>query len=320
MKGKVCGATALLLCLCLGSAGSLAAQEKSERQRTVALTFDDLPKGGRVQDLDAAQAANRDLLAVLTARKVPAIGFVNENKLYAEGEVDARIALLRMWLDAGMALGNHTYSHISLHDNPLWKFEDDVVRGEAVTRRLLEERGQSIRYFRHPYNRTGRTREIRDEFVAFLQQRGYVVAPFTVEHADYMFNTVYVRARQKGDDALAARVRRAYVAHLDTAFDHLERLSREVLGYEPPQIFLLHVNEINAAAMEEMIARLRARGYRFVSLNEALEHRAYRLKDGYAGRAGVSWLHRWAVGLGQPNRFREDPDPPKFIIDLYNAR
>jgi len=37
---------------------------------------------------------------------VPAVGFVNEGKLFVEGggagDVDGRVGLLRMWLDAGL--------------------------------------------------------------------------------------------------------------------------------------------------------------------------------------------------------------------------
>jgi hypothetical protein len=43
---------------------------------------------------------------------VRAIGFVNENKLYEDGAPDPnRVALLQQWLDNGLELGNHTFSH-----------------------------------------------------------------------------------------------------------------------------------------------------------------------------------------------------------------
>ena len=72
------------------------------------------------------------------------MGFVNEGKLFVEGETpadaEARIAILKTWVDAGLELGNHTYSHHSLNRTPLEEFEADVVRGEPVTRRLLAGR------------------------------------------------------------------------------------------------------------------------------------------------------------------------------------
>lgn len=107
--------------------------------------------------------------------------------------------------------------------------------------------------------------------------------------------------------------------HLGTMFDYFERRSREVLGYEVAQILLLHANDINAASMDEMVGLLKRRGYKFISLDEALTDRAYQLEDGYIGRMGLSWIHRWALGMGKKNDIRNEPDPPKFILDLYNA-
>ena len=294
--------------------------EPPEPTRTVSITIDDLPRPARDRSLAAVENVSRILLDTLEREKVPAIGFVNERYLFVDGEIDARIAILRTWLDAGMELGNHTYSHSSLNQNPLWKFEDDVIRGEAVTRPLLEERKQAMRFFRHPYTHTGRTREIRDAFESFLSQRGYRVAPFTVENSDWMFDVAYRKALVSGDEELAGRVRVAYLDYTEAMFGYYERRSRELLEREVAQIIVIHANEINAAVMEEFLSRLRRRGYAFVSLEAALEDPAYELEDGFTGAYGPSWLHRWALGMGRENRVQDEPDPPKFITDIYEAR
>src|ERR1700740_2074177 len=118
--------------------GSLQAAEKPDRQ--VAITIDDLPAGASKM-MSAAEITDMTskLLQPLGDQKVPAVGFVNEKKLYNFGEVDQRIAALRMWLDYGFELGNHTYSHLSLNQAGLQAWEDDVVQGESVTKLLLAE-------------------------------------------------------------------------------------------------------------------------------------------------------------------------------------
>src|SRR5215218_3686404 len=112
--------------------GAAAAQ-----RREVAVTFDDLPAtyGG----LEDYRRITTRLLESVRRNRVPAVGFVNERKLYRRGETDARTELLRAWLDAGLELGNHTYSHINPQRAPLDEYKDDVVRGETVTRMLLSE-------------------------------------------------------------------------------------------------------------------------------------------------------------------------------------
>src|SRR5712672_3625093 len=114
-----------------------AADGKPDRQ--VAITIDDLPAASNVMPAATITQMTTKLLTTLRDQKVPAVGFVNEKKLYKSGEVDERIKALRMWLDYGFELGNHTFSHSSLNKVGLQPWEDDVVQGESVTRILLAE-------------------------------------------------------------------------------------------------------------------------------------------------------------------------------------
>src|SRR5207237_1132196 len=63
----------------------------------------------------------RKLIGSLRAHNAPAIGFVGENVLYKNGQLDEeRVQLLRTWLDAGYELGTQTFSHPSLYETPLY--------------------------------------------------------------------------------------------------------------------------------------------------------------------------------------------------------
>jgi peptidoglycan/xylan/chitin deacetylase (PgdA/CDA1 family) len=167
--------------------------------REIAVTFDDLPGVGG--DLPAQQRMTKKLLASIRAHQVPAIGFVNEKQLFVRGEIDARTGMLAQWLDAGLELGNHTFSHISIARVPFDEYAEDLMRGETVTRMLLAERGQKLRYFRHTHLRTGPTEEYRTQLNALLQQRGYITAPVTIDNNDYVFARAYALAGERGDKA-----------------------------------------------------------------------------------------------------------------------
>lgn len=293
---------------------------RPSNQREVTITFDDLPMADGVNDIVEIEAMTKALLGSLVKHRVPAIGFVNEGQLYVKDGTDARINVLRMWLDAGMTLGNHTFSHASFSRTPVQQFMDEVIHGEVVTRRLMKEKGFDKLYFRFPYNNTGATKEAKEAMQAFLKSRGYEMTPFTIENEDYVFAPVYRRAKQKKDEALAERIRAAYLEHLDTKFDYYERRSRMLFGREVKQIFLIHANEINADAIDGLIEKLRRRGYSFITLEQALQDTAYQTRDEYVGDTGISWLHRWMIALGKEIDYRDDPDPPKFIIDLWRAK
>lgn len=163
----------------------------------------------------------------------------------------------------------------------------------------------------------GEARRVTAAMTAVLDRRGLKVAPFTVEHADYIFNSLYVAARAEGDSAAMGRLGDAYLNHLDRAFAFAEDLATETFGRGIPHVFLIHANAINAEYLEPMLDRLEGRGYRFVSLAEAVEDPAYDSRNGYTGSAGVSWLHRWREGLGLDDRLLREPDPPDWILQAY---
>lgn len=309
----------LWLILLAVSCFSTSHAQTLDRHGTVALTFDDLPEALDGNNLTGMRRNTPELLRTLKLHGAPAIGFVNESKLHAPGEMDARVAVLKQWVDAGMILGNHTFSHARLLTTPLLKYEDDVIKGEVITRRLMGGHGPYQLYFRHPYTSTGANKEVKEAFEKFLSERGYKVAPFTIENSDYIFNRLYVDAKRDKDIALMERLRKAYLELNDTQFEFFERISHEMFGREISQILLIHANDLNADCLDQMLKRLEARGYRFVTLDQALEDKAYLTKDDYIGLHGPSWLHRWTVSMGLKMKLNEEPDPPKWVLAMFKA-
>jgi peptidoglycan-N-acetylglucosamine deacetylase len=288
--------------------------------RAVALTFDDLPASQGPDDIGHVTLLNSAIVSRLQAHRAPAVGFVNEGKPAHDARREGQIHALALWTGAGFPLGNHTRSHWDVNDTPLEKYERDILAGEPVTLDLMRQTRLKEKWFRHPFTHTGPTREIKDRLDAFLARQGYIAAPFTVEHVDYLFSDRYLGAKLRKDDATARKIGDAYLAHLDTMLEFFEGLSRETFGREIAQILLIHVNDINADYLSPMLDRMKERGYAFVSLTEAMRDTAYRSPDEYVGKAGPSWLHRWRVGRGLPSRLAGEPDPPKWINELCPQR
>jgi peptidoglycan/xylan/chitin deacetylase (PgdA/CDA1 family) len=278
--------------------GSASRPASDSATRVVAYTFDDLPATRSTSLADARTITTR-LLGHIRALGLPAIGFVNEGKLFTPpGEEDARTALLAAWLDAGLDLGNHTWSHLRLYDATLADFEADVLRGERVTSRLMAARGGRPRFFRHPTLNTGRDLATKAAVERFLAEHGYAVAPVTIDNDEYLYALAYDRARARGDRARMDRLGQDYLRYMAEVFGYYERLARSLLGREPAQVLLLHANALNADWLDELAAMIAGRGYRAVTLNEALRDPAYALPDEYVGPRGPSWLERWARTRG----------------------
>jgi hypothetical protein len=62
---------------------------------------------------------------------------------------------------------------------------------------------------------------------------------------------------------------------------------------------------------------MKRRGYRFITVDEALKDKAYQLSDAQVAN-GPSWIARWmaAKGLDVPYQ----PSEPEFIKEMFAAR
>ncbi|MGE3929327.1 MAG: polysaccharide deacetylase family protein [Hyphomonadaceae bacterium] len=299
------------------AAFSLAGNAASAQPtRTVAVTFDDVPIAGSSAPCDpaAAQAFTARLLAAIAAEAMPAAAFVNEGRVCSEHRDEILIRMLGAWADAGHALGNHTATHPDLNRTPLAVYLADIDAGARVTREVLSSRDRELEYFRHPQLHTGPNEQIRDAVAAHLTAQGYRLAPVMIDNQEWVFAAAYAAAGQRGDAAAQDRILDAYMPYMDSVFAFFEQRSRDVLGYEPPQILLLHANELNIEALPALAAMMRARGYDFITLEGALRDPAYASPDAYAGPRGLSWIHRWGLARGLP--VEEEPREPEWVAAL----
>ena len=278
----------------------------------VALTFDDLPTMALTGDASYAQLTTKRLLDGLRVHHVPATGFVIAEKLEGDGGVE-HTKLVNQWLSAGMVLGNHTYSHVSLNKTPLDQYIAEVSHADRVLRPLLAARRRPLQWFRHPYLETGLTIETRSAFEAWLSAHGYRVAPVTMENSDWVFALPYDDAILRHDAAGAARVQRAYLDYTGKVVAWYRTAALELLGRRPSFVFLLHATRLNADSLDQLASLLRRNDLRAITLDRAMKDPAYRIADAYAGPNGDEWLSRWAVTLHKDLPWKSFPEPPADI-------
>ncbi|MBP6698351.1 MAG: polysaccharide deacetylase family protein [Flavobacteriales bacterium] len=293
----------------------LAALQVAAQDKRVVITIDDLPCiscSGRPWD----QVTN-DLLRALKDHRVPAIGFVNEDKLEVDGALDsARYQLLERWLDAGMELGNHTYAHRGATRTTAAEFEQDVVQGERHLRPLLQRHGQELRYFRHPFLQTGATPQRRDSLNTMLARYGYTVAPVTFDNDEYIYAYCYDRACRAADDSTMRLLAEGYLTYMADVTRFHEQQARDFFGREIPHILLIHANTLNAAQLDGLLTWFEQEGYRFISLEEALKDACYQLPEATT-RYGFSWIRRWQLASGQEPPW--PPEIPEEVQKRYDA-
>lgn len=286
------------------------------QSRSVAIPVDDLPYAGTVVDLPlyTPAAVNDRLLEAFTKRHTPVTGFVIGKVVDQIGAV-AGTRILQEWVTDGLDLGNHTYSHVDIDGVSLPQVEEEIVRGEAAFASLMKVAGKQPEFFRFPMNHTGDSTAKHDSIAVLLSQRGYQLAACTIDTSDFVFNAAYVKMVAKNDASSAQRLRRDYLAYTSVEIDYYAALNKQVLGYEPPQIMVLHDSPLNADLINEILKLFADKGYKFVSLRVAQSDPAYRIPDTYITTYGPMWGYRWAQERHVKVNGRLEPDPPKWVLD-----
>jgi len=279
---------------------------------TVALTFDDLPIFGRYAPTAEGTSITDKLLGGFRRHHWKVTGFVNEVQLVGYDRT-ARIAWLDHWLDAGMDLGNHSYSHLSLDKTPVETYIADVARGGVETGKLLAARGRKERWYRYPYLETGLTLDVRHRFEGWLHDHGYRVAPVTMENSDWEFAEPYDDALARGDARQAAHIRAAYLDFTTRIVAWYQQAGQQLLGRQPAYVFLLHASRLNSVSIDDLAAILAKAHLDVVPLDTAMRDPAYKIADTYVGPDGDEWLTRWSLTLHRDLPYASIPEVPADI-------
>lgn len=252
----------------------------------LAVTIDDLPWIGAVRPGETREDALRSLIEALLARDVPAVGFANCDRS------GPAAPLLRMWVDAGLELGNHTAAHLDLNDAPLEQWLRDVRSCHDIVRGLT---GEERVWFRYPFLHQGPTAERRAAALALLGELDSPIAHVTIDNSDWILAVAYGDAVTAGDSARAAAIGEAFVEHIIRATQHYQEIARQKTGRDVPHVLLLHANLLVADHVDMLLDRLRSQyGFRIVSVEAAQRDSLYDRLDGYTGGGGLSWLYRMA--------------------------
>jgi len=255
----------------------------------VAVTFDDLPLNGELPPgVSRAQIA-KDVVALLKQRHVPQVfGFVNAGRL--ENNADGAEAL-KVWVAAGERVGNHTYSHLDLHQNTAEAFERDLSQNEPVLELLSDK--ADWRWLRYPFLREGDTVEKRRAVRSYLHEHGYKIAEVTMDYEDYLWNTAYAHCAAKQDQRSMEWLTTNYLSIASDYIDGDRAMARLIYGHDINHILLLHLGAFSSAILPQLFDLLRQKGLRLITLEEAESDSAYQVDpDAATSRFGGSLLEQ----------------------------
>jgi peptidoglycan-N-acetylglucosamine deacetylase len=178
-------------------------------------------------DAGAKATGLSKILTVLADQRVPATFFVTGDWVTAN---PAGIFAIRA---AGHRVGNHSMTHLSFPGLPDAAISDQVLNAQ----RTIQAAGLDPRpLFRFPFgDRNART-------IATVNNLGYVTVRWTVDTLGWKGTSAGITVQQVSD--------------------------RAVNALRPGEIVLMHVDStLDADALPDVIARIRAVGYEFVTLD-----------------------------------------------------
>ena len=237
----------LFVVFLIGCAENSTFSQKSEKE--LILTFDDFPCQVE-EDPKVQNEINQKILNALGKHKTHGIVFVNSKPIFSDGQQDARIETLRLWLKEGHVAGNHTFSHPFLSKSSIHDYEIDIIAGEPILKKLLTEFNQELKYFRYPYLDSGKN-ESKKIIKKFLKSRGYEVAHVSIDSMDYLFN----KRLNKGDK----KARSEYIEYVTDVLKKNIEVSPKFWG---KHIMLFHVNKMTADCLDEIITIAENIGYK----------------------------------------------------------
>ncbi len=284
-------------------------------QHQIAITIDDLPLVSMNNSKANQKYVMDQLIAHLRSFDCPAVGFVNEGKLYDDSVLqEHRLDALKSWLSNGFELGNHGYSHLNYDRNDTSTYFADLLKGALISKPLSKSYDLPFRYYRHPYLHAGDTEEKEIALEKFLARHGYQEAPVTIDNGEWIFARAYDMALSDNDSVLAQKIGADYVTYMMEKSNWYVVKGKELLKRPLKHVLLLHANNINADYLDELLFALINDNYEFISLENALTDAAYQLNDHIAKPWGISWIHRWSRNMNVDKTFYHgEPKCPEYI-------
>jgi peptidoglycan-N-acetylglucosamine deacetylase len=270
----------------------------------LAITIDDLPIHGPTPANETPQSiADRTIAALRAAHVTTVTGFVNGRWSVTQ---PASIKVLSAWRAAGLAVGNHSWSHANLGDIRDDRLLGEIGGNEAIL--LTNGRGSDWRWFRFPFLAEGQGAR-RLALRRILAMRKYRIAAVTMDFGDWQWTAPYARCVASNDTGGIAELKSLYLEAARDGIATSRALSKELYGRDIPYVLLMHIGALDSYMMPKLLALYRAAGFRFVSLGEAERDPAYRedVNPALPPRPSTLDGRASARGLAHPRRIDFTP-------------
>jgi peptidoglycan/xylan/chitin deacetylase (PgdA/CDA1 family) len=231
----------------------------NSQAKEIALSFDDAPRGST--HFFSGEARTDALISELKRAKVSqAVFFGNSSNFTDQGK-----KRIQKYIDADHLIANHSHSHPDLNSSDPEEYWENVMLADAHLKKLENFRT----WFRFPYLREGKTKEVRDFIRNRMRDAGYRNGYVTVDTGEWYTDDLFQQALRSGKKANLSNLSAAYVKMLVEGVEFYDKIAVDTLGRSPKHILLLHENDLAALFIFDLVTELRRRGWEIISPEQA---------------------------------------------------
>ncbi|CAB1214635.1 polysaccharide deacetylase family protein [Acinetobacter bouvetii] len=263
IKHKTKSEKSLKNSLCIASLFTLYTITQAKE---LALSFDD---GVNPQQNPKAVQINQQILDQLAEHQIKSIVFPSLVKI---GDYQGK-QLIANWGKAGHLIGNHSALHQNLNKSNITtqQYIQSIQDADLVLNTLPRYK----RIYRYPFLKEGNTVEKRDAVYQWLKNNQYALGGVSIDASDWFYNRKYLQYTKQADTEKLQRLKQAYIWHLLNRAEYYDQLAVQTLQRSPKHVLLLHVNQINAAFLSDVVTAFKQQGWTSISTKQAFDEPIY---------------------------------------------
>ena len=279
-----------LLFIAIFFAVSTTAQDK-----VISFTLEDLPgqSHSRLKKIDEVNYFQQ-MLNLFDKHDIECTGFVIGD--YAE-KYD--IALLSKFVANGHRVGIQSNRPLSLNNSDAGTFIEDVEQAHERLNSYLYKR----RMYRFPKLHYGNSLAKQDSVFNYLEKHDYEVVPASIYLDNRQSSLAYISLKNSDVEYLRDSIIREFknnvLSKCEEAFVH----SRKKVNRDIRQIISLPYNPLTVIGLGEILPELRARGWRFSTVDSAMIDKIYQFHYYQVSETTVTVLDKF--------NHKEDLEPVK---------
>jgi peptidoglycan/xylan/chitin deacetylase (PgdA/CDA1 family) len=275
--------------------------------REIALTFDDAPQPDTVL-MTGAERTDKLIKALKDAKVPDALFFVTTKNITEQNK-----SRLNQYTHAGFHLANHSHSHSSASKLGVIDYLSDAYRAHLI----LKDFDNRLSFHRFPFLNYGADTNAVEKLQSGLGELGYKDGYVTVDNFDWAMSSILVNAAEQNKTIDYAKASALYVDTLEQAIEFYDAIAQKTLKRSPKHVLLLHENDAAALFLPDLIARLRSKGWKIISPQEAYKDPIAKQKVFYKqGKvAGI------AASKGMPEaELRHESENMDYLEALFKER